>query len=150
MCRGPSPVRKLCSVVNAAGRGVCVQVEDIRGRLLEAKLQNVKLKTELQSRREALEGGLYAALTPPIRRHTSCSCLNMLCVRAQDRQVCALPQDAEEVHEGLQRRLEGQAPRRAGALLRGLCDAAARGRDARLLLHRHEVTCPMKQSLVAL
>ena len=65
MCRGPSPVRKLCSVVNAAGRGVCVQVEDIRGRLLEAKLQNVKLKTELQSRREALEGGLYAALTPP-------------------------------------------------------------------------------------
>ena len=61
---------------------MCVQVEDIRGRLLEAKLQNVKLKTELQSRREALEGGLYAALTPPIRRHTSCSCLNMLCVRA--------------------------------------------------------------------
>ena len=44
---------------------MCVQVEDIRGRLLEAKLQNVKLKTELQSRREALEGGLYAALTPP-------------------------------------------------------------------------------------
>jgi hypothetical protein len=36
------------------------QVEDIRGRLLEAKLQNVKLKTELQSRREALEGGLVA------------------------------------------------------------------------------------------
>lgn len=36
------------------------QVEDIRGRLLEAKLVNVKLKTELQSRREALEGGLVA------------------------------------------------------------------------------------------
>ena len=36
------------------------QVEDIRGRLLEAKLQNVKLKTELQSRREALEGGFVA------------------------------------------------------------------------------------------
>ena len=36
------------------------QVEDIRGRLLEAKLQNVKLKTELQSRREAVEGGLIA------------------------------------------------------------------------------------------
>eukprot|EP01043_Picozoa_sp_COSAG02_P056538 COSAG02_NODE_6716_length_3403_cov_2.549334_2_plen_103_part_00 len=36
------------------------QVEDIRGRLLAAKLQNVKLKTELQSRREALEGGLVA------------------------------------------------------------------------------------------
>ena len=84
---------------------MCVQVEDIRGRLLEAKLQNVKLKTELQSRREALEGGLYAAPTPAIR-HTSCSfhvclCLNMLYVRGQDRQVCALPQDAEEVHEGL-------------------------------------------------
>lgn len=36
------------------------QVEDIRGRLLEAKLQNVKLKTELQSRREAVEGGFVA------------------------------------------------------------------------------------------
>ena len=34
------------------------QVEDIRGRLLEAKLQNVRLKNELQSRKEALEGSL--------------------------------------------------------------------------------------------
>ena len=33
------------------------QVEDIRGRLLEAKLQNVKLKTELRSRAERSAGG---------------------------------------------------------------------------------------------
>ena len=36
------------------------QVEDIRGRLLEAKLQNVKLKTELQSRAERSAGGCAA------------------------------------------------------------------------------------------
>ena len=36
------------------------QVEDIRGRLLEAKLQNVKLKTELQSRAERSAGGCGA------------------------------------------------------------------------------------------
>eukprot|EP01050_Picozoa_sp_SAG11_P002208 SAG11_NODE_108_length_16386_cov_20.828329_2_plen_540_part_00 len=36
------------------------QVEDIRGRLLEAKLQNVRLKNELQSRQEALQGSLAA------------------------------------------------------------------------------------------
>ena len=62
-----------------------MQVEDIRGRLLEAKLQNVKLKTELQSRREALEGGLYAALTPPdpaapphARASTCCVCVRRI------------------------------------------------------------------------
>ena len=36
------------------------QVEDIRARLLEAKLQNVRLKTELQSRREAVNASLVA------------------------------------------------------------------------------------------
>jgi hypothetical protein len=36
------------------------QVEDIRGRLLEAKLQNVRLKSALQSRAEQLNSGIVS------------------------------------------------------------------------------------------
>jgi len=38
------------------------EIEDIRARLLESKLQNVRLKTELQGRREALENSFAARL----------------------------------------------------------------------------------------
>ena len=47
-----------------------MQVEDIRGRLLEAKLQNVRLKTELQSRRELLNSGIAAKVRDCPLPHT--------------------------------------------------------------------------------
>ena len=44
------------------------QVEDIRGRLLEAKLQNVKLKNELTSRNEQAATGCCASARGCCRR----------------------------------------------------------------------------------
>jgi len=54
-------MQKLSSSESAAGRllqaneELIQQVDEIRGRLLESKLQNVRLKSELHSRREIIE-----------------------------------------------------------------------------------------------
>ena len=95
------------------------QVEDIRGRLLEAKLQNVRLKNELQSRKEALEGSLVvrparARPAPAPRPSVSERFLQMLPRAGPLRSVLeVLRQDRPELQERVQgavrRRLERPA-----------------------------------------